>query len=83
MAESAQDLAQEALNSRRYTLAAEIYEKYVSQHGPNFKTYIMLADAYAKGERLKEAVDTYSVAFRYIFDLRILIIPVARLCALR
>ena len=64
MAESAQDLAQEALNSRRFTLAAEIYEKFISQHGPSFKTYILLADAYAKGERLKEAVDAYSVAFR-------------------
>ena len=63
-AESAQSLALDALNSRRFTLAAEIYEKFISQHGPNFKTYILLADAYAKGERLQEAVEAYSTAFR-------------------
>ena len=63
-AESAQSLALDALNSRRFTLAAEIYEKFISQHGPNFKTYILLGDAYAKGERLQEAVEAYSTAFR-------------------
>ena len=63
--ESVQELAQEAYNSRKFSLAAEIYEKFISQHGPNFKTLILLADAYARGERLQEAVDTYSKAFRW------------------
>ena len=59
------ELGREAVRSHQFGLAAEIYEKHISQHGPSFKTCLMLADSYAKGERLQEAVDAYATAFRY------------------
>jgi len=62
--ENTQDLAQKAINSQHFQLASEIFERHISQHGPSFKLYVHLGDAYSKGERLQEAVDAYIAAFR-------------------
>jgi len=62
--DAAQDLAQDAMNSKSFHLACEIFERHISQYGPSFRLYLLLGDAYAKGERFQEAIDAYIAAYR-------------------
>ena len=64
--DAAQDLAQDAMNSKSFHLACEIFERHISQYGPSFRLYLLLGDAYAKGERFQEAIDAYIAAYRWL-----------------
>lgn len=58
------DLARQAVSTKNFDLAAEIYGREIRQNGPKVKLYLGLADSHALNGDLKEAFQAYSVAFR-------------------
>jgi len=58
------DLARQAFSSRNFDLAAEIYERSISQHGPKCELLLGLGDSLAKGGQFSKAFITYSKACR-------------------
>ena len=58
------DLAKQAFSTKNFDLAAEIYERYLRDSGPNLDIYLGLADSYAKSGRIQESIQTYMKAYR-------------------
>jgi pentatricopeptide repeat protein len=58
------DLARQAFSSRNYDLAADIYERSISEHGPKPELLLGLADCFAKAGHFEKAFTAYSKACR-------------------
>ena len=56
------ELAKQAFSSRNFTLAAEIYDRNITEHGPTLELYMGLADSLARGGQFKLAFDAHSQA---------------------
>lgn len=57
-------MAREAFASRNYSLAAEIYERYIDQQTPNYEIFFGYGDSLSRCGRVREAIDVYSQCFR-------------------
>ena len=58
------DLASQAFSSKNYDLAAEIYERSISENGPKTEYLLGLADSLAKGGNFSKAFGAYAKAYR-------------------
>lgn len=58
------DLARQAFSSKNFDLAAEIYERSISEHGPKSELLLGLADSLAKAGHFSKAFIAYSKAYR-------------------
>ena len=58
------DLAVQAFTTNNYDLAAQIYERTITEYGPKLDLYLGLADSLAKSGDFKKAFEAYSNAYR-------------------
>ena len=58
------DVAEQAFNTKNFTLAAEIYERQIAVNGPSVDGYLGLADSYARAKQFSKGFDAYVKAFR-------------------
>ncbi|KAL4230189.1 LON peptidase N-terminal domain and RING finger protein 3 [Mactra antiquata] len=58
------DLAKQAFSSKNFDLAAEIYERSISENGPKPELLLGLADSFARGGNFEKAFQAYSKAYR-------------------
>lgn len=58
------DLARQAFSSRNFDLAAEIYERSISENGPKPELLLGLADSLARAGHFEKAFTAYSKACR-------------------
>lgn len=58
------DLARQAFSSKNFDLAAEIYERSISEYGPKPELLLGLADSLARAGQFEKAFSVYSKACR-------------------
>ncbi|XP_048506866.1 LON peptidase N-terminal domain and RING finger protein 3 [Athalia rosae] len=57
------EMAREAFASRNYSLAAEIYERYLDEQNPNYEICFGYGDSLSRCGRIREAIDVYAQCF--------------------
>lgn len=58
------DIAQEAIRSRNFTLATEVYERIIREKGPASDLYIQLGNCLALSGRISESFASFLKAYR-------------------
>lgn len=58
------DLAKQAFDTNNFELAADIYERTITENGPTTVLYLGLADSFARGKQFGKAFEAYSKAFK-------------------
>lgn len=58
------DLARQAFSTKKFGLAAEIYEGTIKENGPNADLFLGLADSFARGGQFTKSFEAYTNAFR-------------------
>jgi len=59
------DLAKEAFSTNNFSLAADIYDRAIKEHGPTSDLFLGLADCFARDGLFAKAFNAYTNAYRY------------------
>ncbi|RUS79220.1 hypothetical protein EGW08_013005 [Elysia chlorotica] len=59
------DLAREAFSTNNFSLAADIYERTITENGPTSELFLGLADSLARTGLFAKAFESYTNAYRY------------------